>query len=113
MAKKRRRRSKKRGPPSKRRGQPRGRAGRPGRVRRLRRRLGLFGLVAVLVWALVEGLIVYRQFEGRRWSVPARVYASPFELYVGRNIDQDGLIRVLEELGYRRADGAEVGAAAW
>jgi penicillin-binding protein 1B len=24
------------------------------------------------------------EFEGRRWDIPAQVYAAPLELYVGR-----------------------------
>ena len=29
---------------------------------------------------------VYHQFEGRRWSLPARVYARPLELYAGLSL---------------------------
>ncbi len=41
------------------------------------------------------------RFEGRRWELPARIYARPLELYPGRRIDKKQLVRELELLGYR------------
>ena len=32
---------------------------------------------------------VRTQFEGKRWAIPARVYASPVELYAGYNLSAD------------------------
>ena len=67
--------------------QPRRRGRRPARKRRqtggarrflvrtLRRALG-YSLVIAALWVAWEGLTVYREFEGRRWSLPARVYAN-------------------------------------
>ncbi len=44
---------------------------------------------------------VYHQFEGKRWSLPARVYARPLELYIGQHISADSFVAELTGLGYR------------
>ena len=50
-------------------------------------------LIALLV--VIAGYVafldfqVYRQFEGKRWSLPARVYARPLELYAGLHLTAD------------------------
>ena len=49
------------------------------------------GLIALLVWILYLDRIVTQQFEGRRWTLPAQVYAQPTELYVGQSFDADAL----------------------
>jgi penicillin-binding protein 1B len=41
-------------------------------------------------------------FEGRRWSVPAVIYAQPLELYPGAALSLANVIRELERLGYRQ-----------
>jgi penicillin-binding protein 1B len=41
------------------------------------------------------------EFEGRRWDIPAQVYASPLELYVGRALAAEDLVAELRRLGYR------------
>lgn len=43
---------------------------------------------------------IRKEFEGKRWSVPARVYAQPVELYVGKKIDQQQLINKLRAASY-------------
>jgi penicillin-binding protein 1B len=45
---------------------------------------------------------VRRQFEGKRWAVPARVYARPMELYAGLAIAPGRLASHLDALGYRK-----------
>lgn len=40
-------------------------------------------------------------FEGRRWSVPAQVYAQPLELYRGTRLTAGALTTELTRLGYR------------
>jgi len=45
-----------------------------------------------------------RQFEGRRWTLPAQVYASPLELYAGVPLTLIELEHELQRLHYRRAD---------
>lgn len=41
------------------------------------------------------------EFEGKRWSLPAQVYARPRELYSGLAINRNVLVRELQSLGYR------------
>jgi len=41
------------------------------------------------------------EFEGRRWDIPAQVYAAPLELYVGRALSAELLVGELRRLGYR------------
>jgi penicillin-binding protein 1B len=45
---------------------------------------------------------VRKQFDGKRWSIPARVYANPVELYAGYNIGADKFEALLQTLHYRR-----------
>ncbi|MEM6709696.1 MAG: transglycosylase domain-containing protein [Pseudomonadota bacterium] len=44
-------------------------------------------------------------FEGRRWSVPAVVYARPLELYAGVPLGRRALLIELERVGYQRTPG--------
>ncbi len=49
--------------------------------------LSMVGFAFILVSYL--GYLDYNvrtQFEGKRWAIPARVYASPVELYAGLNL---------------------------
>ena len=43
---------------------------------------------------------VREQFEGKRWSIPARVYASPVELYAGAPFSSRNLEDLLIQLHY-------------
>jgi penicillin-binding protein 1B len=44
---------------------------------------------------------IRKNFEGKRWSVPARVYAQPIELYAGRKFEQNILIERLKSAAYQ------------
>jgi len=44
---------------------------------------------------------VGREFEGRRWDLPAKVYAAPLDLYVGRALGVRDLVAEIRRLGYR------------
>src|SRR5712671_2423211 len=72
----------------------------------LRYSLIAFGLVvlAVGIWIGYLDHIVTKQFEGRRWTLPAQVYAQPMDLFVGQALTADGLERELRSLGYRRSE---------
>lgn len=50
---------------------------------------------------------VRSQFEGRRWAVPASVYARPLELYPGAPLGRERLLEELQALGYLRSDRPE------
>ena len=77
------------------------------------RRLAAVGLAGFVAWVLWEGLVVYLQFQGRHWEQPARVYASPLELYEGRTMSAQALVDALTGLGYRQAAGSQVTGPSW
>lgn len=47
-------------------------------------------------------ITVREQFEGKRWALPARVYARPLELYTGMRLNSSDLASELAALGYRQ-----------
>ncbi|HUL19522.1 MAG TPA: penicillin-binding protein 1B [Steroidobacteraceae bacterium] len=51
--------------------------------------------------------LVTHQFEGRRWTLPAQVYAAPLELYAGAPLTAALFEAELRRLHYRRADAPE------
>jgi penicillin-binding protein 1B len=57
-----------------------------------------------LLWIAHLDRVVTREFEGRHWSVPARVYAAPLELYVGAQVSANDLEEELHRLHYRAGD---------
>jgi len=61
-------------------------------------------LVAFIVWVLYLDHTVKTQFEGRRWTLPAQVYAQPLELYAGQSLSATALEQELKRLGYRTSD---------
>ena len=63
--------------------------------------------IALLVWIIYLDRIITAQFEGRRWTLPAQVFAEPLELYAGQSFGADTLEQELKRLGYRRVDAAE------
>jgi penicillin-binding protein 1B len=70
------------------------------------------GIAAVLVlvgaiYVIYLDRLVTKQFEGRRWTLPAQVYAAPLELYAGLTLAQADLEHELQRLQYRRADRLE------
>ena len=56
-------------------------------------------LVALIVVAILDRRVT-AQFEGRRWTLPARVYAQPVDLYVGQKLSAERLAFELNRLGY-------------
>jgi penicillin-binding protein 1B len=63
--------------------------------------------IALLVWIIYLDRIITAQFEGRRWTLPAQVFAEPLELYVGQSLGAQTLEQELKRLGYRSVDKAE------
>jgi len=66
----------------------------------------LLGFTAcAVVFLLYLGYLdfnVRTQFEGKRWSIPARVYANPVDLYAGNPIDPAKFLELLKLLHYRQ-----------
>jgi penicillin-binding protein 1B len=58
------------------------------------------------LWVVHLDREVQRQFQGRHWSVPARVFAAPLELYVGAPVTADDLEQELRRLHYQSGDPA-------
>mgnify|MGYP006166445353 FL=1 len=65
-------------------------------------KLGLVGLVVLAVFAVYLDAVVQEKFSGKRWTVPAKVYARPLELFVGQKLAKDDFLKELDALGYRR-----------
>ncbi len=70
--------------------------------------IGFLGCVAlataVVLWVWHLDSVVTREFQGRHWSVPARVFAAPLELYAGAPVSADDLEEELRRLHYRSGD---------
>jgi penicillin-binding protein 1B len=79
---------------------------------RKRVRLLLLSLALLLSgFALYLDITVRMQFEGKRWAMPARVYARPLELYAGMKLRPEQLALELAMLDYRvAADPREPGS---
>jgi penicillin-binding protein 1B len=65
-------------------------------------KLGLVGLVVLAGFAIYLDAVVQEKFSGKRWTVPAKVYARPLELFVGLKLSKDDFLKELDALGYRR-----------
>ena len=58
----------------------------------------LLGTVALAGYFIHLDKSVTAKFEGRRWSIPAVVYAQPLELYAGLRISPAALIALPRQL---------------
>lgn len=76
-------------------------------------KLSLVGLVVLAGFAIYFDAVVQEKFSGKRWTIPAKVYARPLELFVGQKLSKDDFLIELDALGYRRESVANgPGAAA-
>ena len=64
-------------------------------------------VLAALGYLIYLDRLVTKQFEGRRWTLPAQVYAAPLELYAGLPLTAAELEQELQRLHYRRAEKAD------
>lgn len=81
---------------------------RPGRgvIRRVFPYLFLLGslvLAGVCVYAAYLNGIVLAKFDGALWELPAKVYASPMQLYAGKERSIDSVVAQLKRQGYQSA----------
>ena len=72
------------------------------------KRLRLIGLALLLLFAGFTLYLDFRvrdAFEGRRFALPARLYARPLELFPGLKLTPDALVQELTRLGCRLPPG--------
>lgn len=78
-------------------------------------KLSLLGAVFLAVILVYTDAQVREKFEGKRWALPAKVYARPLELYPGQPLTLADLRLELQTLGYQlvpavnRPGSAELG----
>jgi penicillin-binding protein 1B len=65
------------------------------------------GMVLLGLYTLYLDLIIRTQFEGKRWALPARVYARPMELFTGKSLTTEEFASELLFLGYRKVSDAK------
>lgn len=59
-------------------------------------------LAAFAGYVLFLSIHVITAFEGRRWDLPAHVYAAPLELYAGAPVTSEELVASLRQTGYEQ-----------
>lgn len=64
-------------------------------------RIFLSLLLIFIVYVIYLDFEVRSQFDGKKWAVPARVYARPLELYVGKPLSHEQIKFELKASGYR------------
>ena len=69
-------------------------------------KLALLGVVFFAVVLIYVDGQVREKFEGKRWELPAKVYARPLEVFVGQTLSHDHLRKELNQLGYRVVSAA-------
>src|SRR5687768_14010815 len=82
--------------------------------KKILRAAGLAGLALLLVasaFTLYLDQRVRSEFEGRRFALPARIYARPLELHAGLRLAQLDLEEELRSLGYK--DGPRESEDGW
>ncbi|TDL97666.1 penicillin-binding protein 1B [Stutzerimonas stutzeri ATCC 17588 = LMG 11199] len=65
-------------------------------------KLSIVGLVILAGFAIYLDAVVQEKFSGKRWTIPAKVYARPLELFVGQKLAKTDFLAELDALGYRR-----------
>jgi penicillin-binding protein 1B len=74
------------------------------------RRVVVYTLIAVPLAAAGYGAWVWwritSEFDQRAWTVPAKVFAAPLDLYAGRQLSANALVDELRRLGYGPVAGA-------
>ena len=72
---------------------------------------GLIFFIGVIVVSAALGVYVFNlsqaakdKFAGKKWELPARIYARPLELYPGLVLDPEKFAQELELMQYRKSD---------
>ena len=71
------------------------------RFRGLVLRVAAVGCMLAVVYGGYLAWTATSEFEGRRWDIPAQVYAAPLDLYAGRALSAEDLVAEVKRLGYR------------
>ncbi|HEY6240891.1 MAG TPA: penicillin-binding protein 1B [Burkholderiales bacterium] len=81
-----------------------------GQIEPRRSRFWRYFRYAFLAFALLASAFTFyldyrvrSEFEGRRFALPARIYARPLELHAGLHIAQGDVVRELQAAGYRES----------
>ncbi|MDH5185384.1 MAG: transglycosylase domain-containing protein, partial [Gammaproteobacteria bacterium] len=65
----------------------------------------------LFAYTLYLDIQIRNQFEGKRWSLPAKVYARPLEIYPGKSLLKNELLAELSNLQYfPQTDAAVAGS---
>ena len=67
----------------------------------------VIGSIPIAIYTMYVSGVVTQKFEGKRWAVPARVYARSIVLYAGSPVTSDRLKSELQLLGYRQKPQAD------
>ena len=73
--------------------------------------------LSIVAVVLLAGVLVYldavvqEKFSGKRWTVPAKVYARPLELFAGQKLNKQDFLTELSALGYRNESSASSSGA--
>lgn len=70
-------------------------------------KLALLAAVFAGIGLIYLDVQVKEKFEGKRWALPAKVYARPLELYQGQELTRAALKTELKGLGYRFVNNAK------
>ncbi|WP_281646387.1 penicillin-binding protein 1B [Parendozoicomonas sp. Alg238-R29] len=61
----------------------------------------LCGFVILAAWLVYLDGVITQTFDGKKWAIPAKVYARPVELYSGLTIRAETLQAQLQRQGYQ------------
>ena len=61
----------------------------------------LLGALGLGLYMLYLDSVIRTEFDGKRWAMPARVYARPLELFESMSLSADAFAQELKLLGYR------------
>ena len=87
----------------------------PGRKskRRAKIRISRYVHIALILFCIISGYVVWldfriqSEFAGKRWSLPARVYASPVEIFIGQALTPDKTESLLLNSRYREVSAVK------
>lgn len=96
---------------------PTRKAASPRKAKPSKRWLGLLFKLFIVAVVLLAGVLIYldavvqEKFSGKRWMVPAKVYARPLELFAGQKLNKQDFLTELNALGYRNETSASSAGA--